>query len=139
MYNNDTLLNKKSKCYQYYIDKQFDDTIIINIQLYSGLIGLKVTGFIPESKINETDVNETISSQEIIILKPDDLQKFKTEAEEKGYDDFNYIYFCLYSFYNSSYNMIPSKSSEIRDSQEFNTIILGQSVQGFMYKIINII
>ena len=134
MYNNDTLLNKKSKCYQYYIDKQFDDTIIINIQLYSGLIGLKVTGFIPESKINETDVNETISSQEIIILKPDDLQKFKTEAEEKGYDDFNYIYFCLYSFYNSSYNMIPSKSSEIRDSQEFNTIILGQSVQGFMYK-----
>ena len=77
MYNNDTLLNKKSKCYQYYIDKQFDDTIIINIQLYSGLIGLKVTGFIPESKINETQVNETISSQEIIILKPDDLQKYK--------------------------------------------------------------
>ena len=133
----DSLNSNKTKCYQYTTSETTDDIIIVSIGLFSsGTAAIKINGFIKVESMEESDFEdqEKIISEKTILLKKEDLEKYKIEAEQKEITSIKYLYFCIHSYESTSFTITVTKASEIKDAQQYNSITLGRSIQSILLK-----
>ena len=139
----DAVKKDSKRCYKFEVNKEDLDNkeqIIIQTNIYSGIIYLHISGFKEEPEKNINDLKHElysyrIETSQIILLKKDDLDRFlmKRNYDRYYYDNENkYIYFCIYGQLMSSYVLNIFLLSKAELNQEYNYISPGSELTGYL-------
>ena len=141
----DAVKKESRRCYRFEInEKDINDKeqIIIQTNLYSGLIYLHISGYNKEPEKDFNDIRHElysyrIETSKIILLKKEDLERFSLKKKYERYHDENekkYIYFCIYGQLMSSYVLNTFLLSKAEFNQEYNYISPGSELIGYLFK-----
>ena len=131
----DHVTAKGSKCYKYKISNfGTNNAIITNIVLFSGSVIAQVHGYdsnveMTYSSIPYNDFTFEISTEKVIMIDKEDLEKMNSSP-----DSDEYYHFCIYGKERASYLVGTHLASESEVLQRLNYLLMGQSVMGYLPK-----
>ena len=141
----DAVKKDSKRCYRFEIkedDINNKEQIIIQTNLYSGLIYLYISGFNKESEKDFSEIRHElysyrIETSKVILLKKEDINRYSIKRNyERNYDENRkkYIYFCIYGQLMSSYSLNIFLLSKAELNQENNYISPGTELTGYLFK-----
>ena len=141
----DAVKKDSRRCYKFEIkdeDINNKEQIIIQTNLYSGLVYLHLSGFNKEPDKNFNDLKHElysyrIETNQIILLKKEDIERFLLKINyDRNYDEYKkkYIYFCIYGQLMSSYILNVFLLSKAELNQEYNYISPGSDLTGYLFQ-----
>ena len=139
----DAVKKDSRRCYKFEIkddDINNKEQIIIQTNLYSGLVYLHISGFNREPEKDFKDIRHElysyrIETNQIILLKKEDMERFLLKRNHERYNDEytkKYIYFCIYGQLMSSYVLNIFLLSKAELNQEYNYISPGSYLTGYL-------
>ena len=137
---NDAVKAGSKRCYYFdtsNTDNLYKSKLVINTNLFSGSLMLKVNGWKPslEDKIireNDQPYNYHVENDKTILLQKEDFEKFDREMYGSEENEEKKLYLCAYGQQTSSYLINIYFLSEAQDLQRFNFISPGSELTGYL-------
>ena len=140
----DAVKKDSNRCYRFPVSEEDinnKEQIIIQTTLYSGLIYLYITGFNKEQEKDIYDIRRElysyrIETNQIILLKKQDIERFLLKSNNRYYNDNEqkYIYFCIYGQLMSSYVVNAFSLSKTELNQDYNFISPSSEMTGYLFQ-----
>lgn len=137
----DTVKKEGKRCYKFRLNEEDinnKEQIVIQTNMYSGLIYLHISGFNQEPEKDFKDIKHEIYSyrietSQIILLRSEDINRFLMKHEQRRHESGNkYIYFCIYGQLMSSYILNVFLLSKGELNQGYNYISPGSEITGYL-------
>lgn len=141
----DAVKKDAKRCYRFGInedDLNKKEQIIIQTNIYSGLIYLHISGFNEERDKDIYDIRHEIYSYRIetgqmILLKKHDIEMFLLKSSiRRNYDknEKKYMHFCIYGQLMSSYLVNVFLLSKAELNQDYNYITPSSELTGYLFQ-----